>query len=71
MANATKARDRLGWEPKIGFAELVRIMVDADLEALGLTSPGAGREVVREKFSAWHRWEAGTALARETAATGV
>jgi GDPmannose 4,6-dehydratase len=29
-----KAGARLGWEPEVGFKELVRIMVDADLEAL-------------------------------------
>jgi GDPmannose 4,6-dehydratase len=30
--DATRARKELGWEPKVGFAELVRMMVDADLE---------------------------------------
>jgi GDPmannose 4,6-dehydratase len=29
--DATKARARLGWEPTIGFTELVREMVEADL----------------------------------------
>ena len=29
--DATKARTRLGWEPKVRFAELVRMMVDSDL----------------------------------------
>ena len=29
-----KARERLGWEPKVGFDELVAIMVDADVAAL-------------------------------------
>jgi GDPmannose 4,6-dehydratase len=29
--DATKARTRLGWEPRVRFAELVRMMVDADL----------------------------------------
>ena len=33
-ADATKAREELGWEPKIGFEELVSMMVDADLELL-------------------------------------
>ncbi|WP_309620602.1 hypothetical protein [Salinibacterium sp.] len=27
----TKARDRLGWQPKVGFTDLVELMVDADL----------------------------------------
>jgi GDPmannose 4,6-dehydratase len=28
------ARERLGWEPRVGFAELVRLMVDADMAQL-------------------------------------
>jgi len=31
LGDATKARERLGWRPKVGFAELVREMVRADL----------------------------------------
>ena len=31
IGDATKARERLGWEPKVGFEELIRMMVDADL----------------------------------------
>jgi len=34
LGDASKARQRLGWQPKVSFAELVRIMVDADLQAL-------------------------------------
>jgi len=30
--DASKARAALGWEPRVNFAELVRMMVDADLE---------------------------------------
>src|SRR5208283_217238 len=30
----SKARERLGWEPKVTFHELVKIMVEADLKAL-------------------------------------
>jgi len=32
VADASKARAKLGWSPKISFHELVRMMVDADLE---------------------------------------
>jgi GDPmannose 4,6-dehydratase len=32
-ADATKAREKLGWQPSISFDELVRIMVDSDLQA--------------------------------------
>jgi len=34
LSDASKARQGLGWEPKVGFEELVRMMVDADLEAV-------------------------------------
>ena len=39
VGDASKARERLGWEPRTGFEELVRLMVDSDLELLGRT-PG-------------------------------
>ena len=32
LGDATKARERLGWEPAVRFEELVRIMVDHDRE---------------------------------------
>ena len=32
VGDATKARQKLGWKPKVSFAELVRMMVDADME---------------------------------------
>jgi GDPmannose 4,6-dehydratase len=31
VGDATKARQKLGWEPKVSFAQLVKMMVDADL----------------------------------------
>ena len=31
MGDATKAREVLGWRPRVGFEDLVRIMVDADI----------------------------------------
>jgi GDPmannose 4,6-dehydratase len=34
LGDAAKARRVLGWEPRVTFKELVRIMVDADLQAL-------------------------------------
>ncbi len=33
LADASKVKRELGWQPKIGFEELVRMMVDSDLEA--------------------------------------
>jgi GDPmannose 4,6-dehydratase len=35
QADAGKARRELGWAPRVGFTELVRMMVDADMERLG------------------------------------
>ena len=32
VGDASKAKAQLGWEPKVKFKDLVRIMVDADLE---------------------------------------
>jgi GDPmannose 4,6-dehydratase len=34
VGDASKAREVLGWEPRVSFEELIHIMVDADLEAL-------------------------------------
>lgn len=35
LGDPTKAQRALGWQPKVGFKELVRIMVDADMEGQG------------------------------------
>jgi GDPmannose 4,6-dehydratase len=32
IGDASKARARLGWKPRLGFRELIEMMVDADLE---------------------------------------
>ena len=32
LGDAAKAREKLGWEPEVGFEEMVQQMVDADLE---------------------------------------
>jgi GDPmannose 4,6-dehydratase len=34
VADASKARRDLGWEPTVDFEGLIRMMVDADLERL-------------------------------------
>lgn len=38
LGDSSKARRVLGWEPKVGFKELVRLMVDHDLELARLES---------------------------------
>jgi GDPmannose 4,6-dehydratase len=49
VADPSKARKLLGWEPKITFRDLVRIMVDADLKEAGLSPPGEGRRILAQK----------------------
>jgi GDPmannose 4,6-dehydratase len=39
MGDASKAKKILNWEPKVRFHELVRIMVDADMELLSHETP--------------------------------
>ena len=53
LADASKAKDKLGWEPRISFKELVKIMVDSDLELIGLDSPGEGKKILKEKGINW------------------
>lgn len=57
QAEPSKARNSLGWEPRVLFCDLVRVMVDADLELFGLESPGAGRSILEKHHGKWHRWE--------------
>jgi len=54
IADSTKAKKNLGWQPKIKFKELVKIMVDADMRKIGLKSIGEGDKILKEKIP--HRW---------------
>jgi GDPmannose 4,6-dehydratase len=38
IGDPTKARQQLGWQPRVGFEELVRMMVDSDLAEQGKIS---------------------------------
>lgn len=63
QADASKARRVLGWSPKVTFRELVRIMVDADVQSLGQAPIGEGMRILQDKFGDWHQWHSGvTAL---------
>ncbi len=55
QADSSQAKRRLGWEARVKFRELVRIMVDADLEVGGLPSPGEGKRCVAGGRFAWLR----------------
>jgi GDPmannose 4,6-dehydratase len=37
--DSSKAREKLGWEPEVGFRELIEMMVEADLEILRRQMP--------------------------------
>jgi GDPmannose 4,6-dehydratase len=61
IGDPTKAKTKLGWEPSVTFTELVHLMVDTDLHALGLKSPNyIGEEtlpdvaVVRQAMATMH-----------------
>jgi len=57
QSDPSRARQIFGWEPRVFFKDLVRIMVDADMELLGLQSPGEGRVILEKHHGAWDRWE--------------
>jgi len=48
-ADISKARKKLGWEPRTTFDELVKIMVDYDMKLTGLEPIGEGIKVCEKK----------------------
>ncbi|BAZ02621.1 GDP-mannose 4,6-dehydratase [Tolypothrix tenuis PCC 7101] len=61
IGDATKARQKLGWTPSVTFEGLVALMVEADLQALGITSPNGNSSsvphdiaTVRQQLGALH-----------------
>ena len=50
-ADPSEAKRWLGWEPVVTFRDLVRIMMDADLEAASLPAPGQGKRCLTD--SGW------------------
>ena len=50
VADSKKARKGIGWTPKIRFEDLVKIMVDSDMQKAGLSPIGEGYEILRAKF---------------------
>jgi GDPmannose 4,6-dehydratase len=49
QADISKARKKLGWEPRTTFEELVKIMVDYDMMLLELEPPGEGIKLCQDK----------------------
>ncbi len=52
-ADISKAQKQLGWQPKVNFTELVRLMVDHDLNSNNILPPGKGVESVEAKGINW------------------
>ena len=57
LADCTKARTELGWEPQVGFKELIHIMIDADLDGLAFKPIGDGKRILQSRFGSWHQWD--------------
>lgn len=56
VGDATKAKKELGWERTVSFEELVKLMVEADLQASGLVSPNGNHKfIVKENAIIRHR----------------
>ncbi len=49
-ADNIKTEKKIGWQPKVGFLDLVKIMVDADMRAAGVAPVGEGDKILNEKF---------------------
>ncbi|MCM8814637.1 MAG: GDP-mannose 4,6-dehydratase, partial [Candidatus Omnitrophica bacterium] len=54
IADSRKAKNLLGWNPKIDFGKLIKIMVDADMRKAGLKPVGEGDEILKKEFP--ERW---------------
>ena len=53
LGDPTKAKIKLGWQPKVNFEQLVRIMVESDLELAqkeahlkGISKKGGGNDLL-------------------------
>jgi GDPmannose 4,6-dehydratase len=53
LADISRAKKELGWEPQIKFNDLVKIMLDADMENCGLEPIGQGKKILKEKGIHW------------------
>lgn len=61
-ADPSHAKERLGWEPKVLAEDLVKIMVDADLELIGEAPIGEGKSIVDRTFSGWQSWDSSVTM---------
>ena len=59
IGDPTKAKTKLGWSPSVTFEELVHLMVEADLYALGIGSPQGSMKEQLLKDMAYVRGKVG------------
>ena len=52
-ADPSEAKRRLGWQAGVKFRDLVRVMMDAELEAGGLPAPGEGKRLMSDARFSW------------------
>jgi GDPmannose 4,6-dehydratase len=52
IGDASKAKRKLGWEPRTTFEQLIRLMVDADHELLSRSGQQAGAQLERTRAEA-------------------
>ena len=53
-ADTTKINQEIGWQPKIKFENLIKIMVDADMREIGLKPIGEGDAILKKLYP--NRW---------------
>jgi len=54
VADSSRAREKLDWNPKVKFRDLIKILVDADMRLAGLKPIGEGDKILEELFP--DRW---------------
>jgi GDPmannose 4,6-dehydratase len=54
IADTKKAKRCFNWKPKVSFHDLVKIMIDADMRAIGLKPIGEGDSIINKNFP--NRW---------------
>ncbi|MFH1791106.1 MAG: GDP-mannose 4,6-dehydratase [Candidatus Omnitrophota bacterium] len=50
VADTSRAKSKLKWKPRVCFGNLVKIMMDADMRAIGLKPIGEGDEFLKRVF---------------------
>lgn len=53
LADNSKAKNQLNWQPKVHFHELVQVMMDYDLKLVNINPPGEGINTLKTKGINW------------------